>query len=207
ASESECQIILGGSPTNPTTQMNLALWRLAQEIRAEARLLQSTPARRLAQDYQHKRLPASLQQGLVRFLQEYGHQGVSELDLGVPRWSEDPTYVLDLLVGYQEIEESVHAPDLQLQRAEQAAHAMIATLSRRAKHQHWLRGQLAGWFLRRAHTLAGFREMTRFVVGLVLAQARELLWPVGETLVRGGKLAQAADIFFLTLSEAHAALD
>ena len=30
--------------------------------------------------------------------------------------------------------------------------------------------------------------MTRFVVGLVLAQTRELLWPVGENLVRAGKL-------------------
>ncbi len=180
ALESECQIILGGSPTNPTTRMNLALWRLAQEIRADAtslHLFQSTPAARLAQDYQHERLSASLQQGLERFLREYGHQGVCELDLGVPRWSEDPTYVLKLLTGYLEIQESVHAPDLQLQRAEQAAQAMIATLSRRARHQHWLRGRLAGWFLRRAHALAGFREMTRFVVGLVLAQTRELLWP------------------------------
>src|SRR5207245_2201970 len=108
ASESECQIVLGGSPTNPTTQMNLAMWKLSQEIRADAislHLLQSTPAKQLAQDYQHERLPASLQQGLARFLQEYGHQGVCELDLGVPRWSEDLTYVLDLLTGYLEIEE------------------------------------------------------------------------------------------------------
>src|SRR6266568_5174506 len=36
ASESECQIVLSGSPTNPTTQMNLALWRLSQQIRADA---------------------------------------------------------------------------------------------------------------------------------------------------------------------------
>src|SRR5436305_5798500 len=96
ASESECQVVLGGSPTNPTTQMNLALWRLSQEIRADAtsrQLLQSTSAARLAQDYQQGRLPDPLQQGLASFLQAYGHQGVCELDLGVPRWSEDPTYV------------------------------------------------------------------------------------------------------------------
>src|SRR5207248_10079164 len=79
-------------------------------------LLQSRPAARLAQDYQQGRLPAPLQQGLARFLQEYGHQGVCELDLGVPRWSEDPTYVLDLLTGYLDMEESGYAPDLQLDR-------------------------------------------------------------------------------------------
>jgi rifampicin phosphotransferase len=209
ASESECQIVLGGSPSNPTIQMNLDLWRLSQEIRAEATsklLLQNTSAEQLAESYQQRRLPAPLQEGLKRFLQEYGHQGVCELDLGVPRWSEDPTYVLDLLIGYLEMGENAPAPDLQLQRAGQAARAMIATLARRARHTHWLRGRLAGWFLRRAHNLAGFREMTRFVAGLVLAQTRELLWPVGEELVLAGKLKEAADIFFLTLPEAHAAL-
>jgi rifampicin phosphotransferase len=209
ASESECQIVLGGSPTNPTTQMNLALWRLSQEIRADAtsrQLLQSTPAEQLAQEYRQGRLPAPLQQGLARFLREYGHQGVCELDLGVPRWSEDPTYVLALLTGYLEMEESIHAPDRQLQRAEREANAMIATLAQRARHKHWLRGRLVRLCLRRAHALAGFREMTRFVVGLRLSQARELLWPVGEELARAGRLKEAADLFFLTLPEAHAAL-
>src|SRR5712691_3863435 len=209
ASESECQIVLGGSPVNPTIQMNLALWTLSREMQVDAtsrQLLQSMPAERLAQDYQQGQLPASLQQGLARFLQEYGHQGVCELDLGVPRWSEDPTYVLALLTGYLEMEESAHAPDLQLQRSRREADAMIATLAQRARHKQWLRGRLVRLCLQRAHTLAGFREMTRFDAGLRLSQARELLWPVGEELVRAGRLKEAADVFFLTLSEAHAAL-
>src|SRR6266567_824283 len=209
ASERECQIVLGGSPANPTTQMNLALWRLSQEIRADAtsrQLLQSLPAARLAQGYQQGRLPAPLQQGLASFLQEYGHQGVCELDLGVPRWSEDTTYVLDLLTGYLEMAESAPAPDLQLKRAGREAAAMIATLAQRARHKHWLRGRLARLCLQRAHALAGFREMTRFVAGLFLAQARKLLWPVGEELSQAGRLKEAADIFFLTFPEAHAAL-
>jgi rifampicin phosphotransferase len=209
ASESECQIVLGGSPANPTTQMNLALWRLAQQIRvdtASRHLLQSTPAERLAQDYQQGLLPTSLQQGLTSFLKEYGHQGICELDLGVPRWSEDPTYVLDLLIGYLEMRENTHAPDLQLQRAEQQASAMIATLSHRASQKHWLRGQLVRFFLQRAHALAGFREMTRFVIGLPLSQARKLLWTCGVELAENGRLKEAADIFFLTLPEVHAVL-
>lgn len=209
ASESECQIILGGSPTNPTTQMNLALWRLSQEVRADTtgkHLLQSTPATRLAQDYQQGRLPTLLQAGLTNFLHEYGHQGVCELDLGLPRWSEDPTYVLDLLASYVEMEENAHEPELQLQHAGRSAHAMIETLSRRARQEHWLRGQLVHFCLQRAHALAGFREMTRFVAALFLAQAREHLWPVGENLVQAGRLTQAADIFFVTFPEVHAAL-
>jgi phosphohistidine swiveling domain-containing protein len=209
ATESECQTVLGGSPTNPTTQMNLALFRLSQEIQADEssrHLLEQTPAERLAQDYQQGRLPTPFQRGLACFLQQYGHQGVGELDLGAPRWSEDPTYVLRLLTSYLEMKEGLLAPHLQLQRAGDAAQAMIATLSYRARQKHWLRGWLVRFLLGRAHALAGFREMTRFVVGLRLSQARERLWQIGEALVRAKKLKEGADIFFLTFPEIHAQL-
>ena len=209
ASESECQLVLGGSPANPTIQMNLALWRLFQQIRADEpglRLLTTTPAASLAQDYQQGRLPTSLQEGMAHFLEEYGHQSVCELDLGVARWSEDPTYVFELLTGYLQMRESAQAPDLQLQRTQAAASAMIEQLSQRARHQSWLRGWLVRLLLIRAHALSGSREMTRFVVGLRLAQARTLLWPVGEALRQAGRLAEAADLFSLTFPEVHAAL-
>lgn len=209
AEDYECQTVLGGSPTNPTTQMNLALWKLAEAIRVDARscdLLGVTPSEQLAQQYQQGQLPPPLQVGLAQFLQEYGHQSVCELDLGVPRWSEDPSYVLGLLTSYLEKKESTSAPGLQLQRAQEAAQVMITTLGRRAGRTNWLCGQLVVLCLRRAHALAGFREMTRFVVGLILAQTRQLLWPVGEALVRAGRLHEAADLFFLSLAEADAAL-
>ena len=209
ASESECQVVLGGSPLNPTTQMNLALWGLSQEIGADTtsrQMLQGTPTERLVQEYQQGTLPVVLQQGLACFLHEYGHQSVCELDLGVPRWSENPGYVLTLLTGYLEMEESARTPDFQLQQAGREAAAMIATLAQRVGQQHRLRGWLVRWCLQRAHALAGFREMARFVVGLRLAQARGLLWPVGEELAQAGRLQEAADIFFLTLPEVHEAL-
>jgi rifampicin phosphotransferase len=209
ATVSECQVVLGGSPSNPTTQMNLALWALSEQVRADpgaAHLVQDMPAARLAEAYRRKSLPSSLQQGLARFLREYGHLGVAELDLGVPRWSEDPGAVLTSLASYQQMRDPAQAPAVQFQRTDRAARAMVSTLSRRAAQHHWMGGRLAGFCLRRAHALAGSREMTRFVVALVLARARVLLLPVGEELLRAGRLSQAEDIFFLTLPEVHAAL-
>jgi pyruvate,water dikinase len=113
--------------------------------------------------------------------------------------------VLNILASYLEMGEDV-LPDVKIQRSRDSAKAMIATLSQRASRKHWLRGWLVRFFLQRAHALAGFREMTRFVIGLLLSKARERLVPVGEALVRAEKLAQAEDIFFLTFPEAHAAL-
>jgi rifampicin phosphotransferase len=209
AQESELQLVLRGAPSNPTTEMNLALWSLAKQVQADLTttcLVQNTPPARLADDYQHGSLPPLLQRGLANFLATYGHRSVAELDLGVPRWSEEPTYVLGILASYAAIRDPAISPDVQFQRAAQEAHAMVAELTRRAKRKSWLRGLLVSFCLRRAHALGGLREMPRFCGSLLLAQARTLLYPVGEELVRAGRLEAAEDIFFILLPEAHRAL-
>jgi phosphohistidine swiveling domain-containing protein len=209
ARESELQVVLRGAPSNPTTEMNLALWALAKQVQADpatTHLVQDTPPARLAEDYQNGSLPPLLQHGLANFLATYGHRSVAELDLGVVRWSEDPAYVLGILASYTAIRDPALAPDVQFQRAAREARAMIAELTYRAKRKNWLRGLLVGFCLRRAHALGGLREMPRFCGSLLLAQARVLLYRVGEELVRTGRLEAARDIFFITLPEARQAL-
>ena len=209
ATEGERQIVLRGAPSNPTTEMNLALWALAEQVHADpatAHLVRDTPAARLAEDYGTGSLPPRFQQGLANFLATYGHRSVAELDLGVPRWSEDPTYVLGILASYQEIRDPAQAPDVQFQRAIEEAEAMVAELTRRATRKSWLRGLLVGFCLRRARALGGLREMPRFCITLLLSRARALLWPVGKELAQAGRLEKAEDIFFITLPEVSSAL-
>jgi len=210
AQASELQVVQRGVPSNPTTEMALALWALSQEIRADeatAHLVQETPPERLAEAYRAGSLPPHLQQGLSHFLATYGHRSVNELDLGVPRWSEDPTYVLSILATYQEVRDPAFFPDAQFQRAAEEAEEMVATLSRRARHKHWVRGLLVGFCLSRARALGGLREMPRFCVSLLLSRARALLWTVGADLAEAGRLSLAEDIFFITLPEAREALN
>lgn len=209
ASEEEMQIVLRGLPYNPTTEMNLALWSLTQKVRAEpatASLVENTPPAQLAAAYSTGSLPPSLQQGLWDFLALYGHRSISELDLGVPRWSEDPTYLLGVLANYLHLRDPAQAPDRQFRRAAQEAMTMLAELTRRAQHANRVRGLLVHFFLTRARAFGGMREMPRFALALLLAQARTILWPVGELLVQAGRLGEACDIFFLSLPEAHAAV-
>jgi rifampicin phosphotransferase len=209
ASEGELQGVLRGLPSNPTTEMNLVLWALAQQVHADpatARLVRDTPPARLADDYRNGNLPPLLQDGLAYFLATYGHRSVAELDLGAPRWSEDPTYVLGILASYLQLHDLALSPDAQYRRAAEEAEAMVAELKHRARRKSWLRGLLAGFFLDRARALGGLREMPRFLLTLLLARARMLLWPVGEKLARAGQLEKAEDIFYITLPEAHAAL-
>lgn len=209
AIDDERRVVLRALPHNPTTKMDLALWALAQEVRADpavARTVHETPPEQLAHEYRGGALPPKLQAGLADFLRTYGHRGVAEIDLGLPRWSEDPTYILGVLANYLRLDDPDLAPDVQFRRAAREAEEMMADLTRRATRKGRLRGALVGFLLRRARDLSGMREMPKFCIILLFARARELLWPVGEELAEAGRLESPEDIFFVSLPEARAAL-
>lgn len=63
------------------------------------------------------------------------------------------------------------------------------------------------FFLQRGHDLAGFHEMTRFVIGLLLSKTREHLGLVEKALICTEKLAQVDNDFFLTFLEVAELLD
>ena len=209
ATAAERQTALRALPHNPTTEMDLALWALAQRCRSDAAsalALRENQPPALAERYRVGALPLTLQQGLTDFLAAYGHRAVAEIDLGVPRWSDDPTPILDVLTGYLRLDDPALAADARFAQARTEALAMVRELSWRASRRHPARGLLVNLLLRRARALAGLREAPKFHAVLIFAQARALLWTVGEALVAGERLARPDDIFFLTLPEARAAL-
>src|SRR5215208_6278198 len=176
ASDDERQVVLRGLPHNPTTEMDLALWALAQEVRADpatARTVREIPPEQLARDYRSGDLPPKLQGGLANFLR---------------------------------LDNPELAPDVQFRRGAREAGKMVADLTRRARRQGHLRGALVGFLLKRVRALAGLREVPKFYAVLVLTRARELLLSVGDELAGAGRLESAEDIFFVSLPEAQAAL-
>lgn len=208
ATPDEVQTVLRGLPHNPTTEMDLALWALSQRIAAEpavANLLKQTPPEQLAETYRAGQLPSSLQQDLTEFLSRYGHRAVAEIDLGLARWSEDPTHILGVLANYLQIDNPDLAPDVQFARGAREAEAMIAELSKRARRKGWLYSKLVRFNLSRIRELTGMREAPKYSVVLLFAGGRELLWSAGKALAQAERLEQAEDIFLITLPEARAA--
>jgi len=209
ATDDERRVAMRALPHNPTTEMDLALWALAREARTDpdsARALGETPAERLAEEYRGGSLPPKLQTSLADFLRLYGHRGVAEIDLGLPRWSEDPTYIMGVLANYLRLDDPQAAPDVQFDRATREAEEMVAELTRRAASKGRLRGKLVRFLLGRARELSGLREMPKFCIVLLMARARELLWTVGANLAEAGRLESAEDIYFLSIPEAWAVL-
>ncbi len=209
ATEEELQTVRRSLPYNPTTEMDLELWQIARRLREETAVITLFRERQLdqiARGYREGNLPPVLQQALSDFLRTYGHRGVAEIDLGLPRWSEDPTYLLGVLVNYLQLNNPDAAPDVQFQRGAQEAEAMVVELTRRARKRNWLRGKLVHFCLRRIRDLSGLRETPKYMIVLLLAGVRHLLLPIGEELMGVERLESAEDIFFLTLAEAHEAL-
>ena len=190
-----------GMPYNVTTQMDLDLWRVAVAAMPHRTVfLESTPEE-LAERFSRGDLPEI---GLRGFIARYGHRCAAEIDVGVPRWAEDPTLVFAALSGYLRLEDPEKAPDHRFTRAAIEAEETLDRLIGRAMRTRPLRAAVAGFLLRRSRELAGLRELPKFVWLYPLRDVRRQLLLAGAALADLGLLDRADDIMFLTLDEAAA---
>ncbi len=201
----DVQAVLRGIPHNVTTEMDLDLWRLATSLRASASMFEAETVDQLAVRYHEGTLPPAAQDGLADFLERYGHRAVAEIDIGMPRWSDDPRHILGVLANYLRFDADP-TPDRLFAQGAAEAEAMIETLAQRASRRGAWRGRLVRGLLRRARGLAGIRELPKAYMVRVVAACRAQLSRVGEELAERGHIADPADIFFLDLAQARAAL-
>jgi rifampicin phosphotransferase len=202
----ELQTVLRGLPHNITTAMDLELWRLAHRIRQDAaatELLLSTPPTTLAARWRDGALPPVVRAGLSEFLDRYGQRAVAEIDLGMPRWSDDPEHVLGVIANYLRLDDERAAPDAVFASGAAQAEQAVRSLVDRAGP---VRRPVVAFALDRARRLAGLREMPKYLLIVAFGQLRSHLVRVGEALVADGRIASPDDVFMLTTAEARAGL-
>ena len=205
----ELEAVLRGLPHNVTTIMDLELWHLAVSVGRNPdtrRLFTAQQPEELAALYKEGTLPAAVQAGLGTFLAKYGHRAVAEIDLGMPRWSEEPEHLLGMISNYLRVDDPEQAPDRQFARAADLAETRISELVDKAGTRSRMRARLVALCLRRARQLAGLRELPKFYVVLVLAAIHRQLTVVGDELAAMGSIAAAGDVFFLDFDELRVGL-
>lgn len=191
-------------PHNPTTEMDLALWDLARQAAADpevAAWLRGRSAEDLARDFARGAVPDGFGSAFAAFLARYGHRAVAEIDLGVPRWAEDPAPLFTVLANHLRLEPGQAPPDARFREAARRAEATAAEISERAARRSPWRGRAVRFLLGRGRELAGLREMPKFLFVLLLARVRADLARVGDDLARVGRIDRGDDVFFLTLPE------
>ncbi|MEK6438523.1 PEP/pyruvate-binding domain-containing protein [Pseudonocardia sp. T1-2H] len=195
--------LLRSLPHNVTTEMDLELWRVAVRLRAD-----DASVTRLRAG--SGPLPDLLRNELDRFLRRHGHRAVAEIDIGVPRWRDDPSYVLGVLAGYLRLATTdagrESTPDAMFARGAAAAEGAVADVVTRVRRRSRPRALVVGWALRRTRELAGLRETHKDHLVRLIAAARTDLVAVGAELAGRGLLAEVDDVFFLDLAEARSAL-
>jgi pyruvate,water dikinase len=206
----ELQTVLRGVPHNVTTEMDLDLWHLAARLRADAdsvKAFSGNDVDALTQQFADGTLPTAAERELRAFLGRYGHRAVAEIDLGMPRWSDDPRHLLGVIANYLRMspDESAKASPDQLFAAGAAeAEAMIETLASRV-------GRMRGWLVRtlldRTRQLAGIRELPKYNFVRIIAAVRAELGHVGVELHRLGRIDAPDDVYFLDFVQARAGLD
>jgi len=174
---------------------------------ASAAAVRSTEAAELAARYHGGALPPVLQRELAAFLTEHGHRTAAEIDLGMPRWSDDPAPVLVTLANYLRITDPADHPDARFARAAATAEAAVGEVVARVRGRSRIRALVTAFALRRTRQLAGMRETHKDYLVRVLAHARAQLAILGAELAARGRIADAADVFFLELGDLRTALD
>ena len=119
----ECYFYLDSTPTHSYMK---ALYKYPQGEFPYARLL--AEARRRTRDD-----PERERRELETFLERYGHRAVAEIDLGLPRWSEDPSHLRNAIAGAR----AVDAGPLRFSRfVEQITILLIGINGRYKTHSH-----------------------------------------------------------------------
>ncbi|MDW8269954.1 MAG: PEP/pyruvate-binding domain-containing protein, partial [Anaerolineae bacterium] len=195
-----------GLPYNVTTEMDLALWAAARELGRDPEavaLLREETANGLAQRYLEGTLPPTLQTTVAAFLAHYGARGLVEIDIGRPRWREDPRPVFQNLQNYLRITDPAAAPDLVFAHGAEAAAIAITRLAEalRTQPRGWFKARLARWAAGRMRALMGLREMPKWTLVQFMGFLREGFLAQGREWAARGVLNAAEDIFFLQRRE------
>ncbi len=198
-----------GLPYNVTTEMDLALWHTAQAIKqdvaATAVFTQTSPTDLSAQ-YLAGQLPTAAQTAVSQFMAQYGIRGLGEIDIGRPRWRENPTHIMQVLQSYLQIDNPALAPDAVFARGEAEAEAAVAALTTAVLPTKFgtIKARLVPFAAQRMRTLVGARETPKFTIIRIFGMVREGLLKSGEQLVAQGIIQQPDDLFYLYLDELYA---
>ncbi len=197
--------ITRGLPHNVTTEMDLALWQVAQAIREDETAVSHvthTDANTLAQEYLDIQLPEAAQTAVSHFLTQYGMRGLAEIDIGRPRWRENPIHIMQTVQSYLKINDPNMAPDAVFARGAVEAEAMIDPLATAVqRNSNRVKAKLARIAARRVRTLAGLRETPKFAMMQMFGMARAKLLQSGQQLTANSVLSQPDDLFYFHLAE------
>lgn len=180
---SRLEAVRHGLPGNPTTEMGLSLVKAAKSIKERGGNIDKDAPEVRA------------------FLEKYGHRSTTEVDLGVPSWSEDPEYVLNMIESYIEQEnfdEIIEKFERDNKEGWKAIDDIFYEMNAKG-----LGSKAKGIkrILTNYRKIGGLRELPKFHLTKGLSIFRGILLEVGNSLKEQGRIETPEDVFFLRFSD------
>lgn len=197
----EAYALLGGFPSK-TIESAQDLWALSRLILASpplARLVQETPLAQLPATLAGEAEGRAFLAELQGYLQKHGYRG-DKLSLYYPFWVEDPTPVLKNLRDYASQPER----DFRAERAEMAAQRERAVAHARSHLQYYPQPVRDEFDFLLAAAQAGMRlkEDHGYWIDYQSSYCiRQTFLECGRRLMAASALAEAGDVFYLSLAE------
>ncbi len=200
--------ITRGLPHNVTTEMDIALWRMADTIRRDQEsflTFTNTDAPLLASRYLDGTLPEIAQAAVTEFMSRYGMRGVGEIDMGQLRWREEPSSIMQTVQSYLQIPEEM-APDELFEKGARAAELAIEKLAVQARQGFGgeIKEKLVRAAAGRIRAVMGLRESPKFFIVRLMGIIRKELLASGEEFAKEGIIEKPEDLFFLHFHDLQA---
>ena len=190
--------------SNPTTEMNLRLWKLTVLIRENHSILQlfeNQTTMNLVQIYQRKLFDKEIQEELETFFRVYGCRGVGEIDIGRPRWVDQPEVVIEQIKNYLKIINPEKAIGKIHEQSQQSAYEALNRIENQLEHP-WIQRPWLHFLFHRLRILFSLRECPKFD-GLIQTfwKCRRELFHKAQLAVKENFISRIDDISFLYIDE------
>lgn len=199
--ESDFKDIERAVPHNPTIEMGLSLYHLAQL------LPETVDASSIEQDLAARRLPAPFLSAWHEFIELYGHRGPTELDIAAPRFRDAPANLLLQIVTLRKTSTETDNPQERFDRAQVTRQEAFEKMCEQLHAKGWLAVKSFSSLYRVYETLAGYREMPKYLVIFAIDLLRQRALAYGQELAAAGRLDKTEQIFDLKIEQITAALN
>jgi pyruvate,water dikinase len=192
-------------PGNVTSEMGLALLDVADTIRPHPEIvafLQQIEGEDFLDDLAALSGGNEARAAIEDYLGRYGMRCVGEIDITRPRWAEQPSLLIPMLVAdVANFDPGAGRARFEQGRREAEATARELLARLRALPDGDAKAREAEWNIERVRTFAGYREYPKYAIVSRLFSYRRALMEEAGRLVAAGTIADAQDVFFLTLPE------
>jgi phosphohistidine swiveling domain-containing protein len=196
------RLLTAGMSRNPTTLMSVSIDDMVGEARGIAHLFQGPPATILCQLDRDPAGRAWLEH-LKAFLALNGQRCPGEFDVSVPRWSDDPSMLIELIRAHLAAPPGEPLRQKLERLTEERKAVLAAAVSRAPFYLRPLLRRLGDWVIR----FVPLREAPKHQLLIGFQVVRKAALEIGRRLVARGALLGPEDAFFLEWRELVAALE